>query len=98
MDTGMGIVCIFNGWSDPMYVNPDHESYVLTQRQKVEIMTEDRAMAKPTYAHIPTGPDSAEIRVGHSKTPGRSMDSPRMTRSGQDKTPPRVTSARFSAT
>eukprot|EP00974_Lingulodinium_polyedra_P023508 2270401-Lingulodinium_polyedra.AAC.1 len=27
--TGMGIVCIIKGWSDPMYVVPDYESSVL---------------------------------------------------------------------
>eukprot|EP00974_Lingulodinium_polyedra_P067571 6543550-Lingulodinium_polyedra.AAC.1 len=72
-----------------MYVVSDHESYVLYTKTEGGNHDQDPDSGSAKCVHIPTGPDHAEIRVGHSKAPGRSMDSPQMTWSGRGKNPPR---------
>eukprot|EP00974_Lingulodinium_polyedra_P013370 1294857-Lingulodinium_polyedra.AAC.1 len=51
-----------------MYVAPSHESYVLHTKTEGGDNDGGPDSGSAKYAHVPRGPDNAQIRVDHTET------------------------------
>eukprot|EP00974_Lingulodinium_polyedra_P102337 9909861-Lingulodinium_polyedra.AAC.1 len=90
-DQGMGIVCIFKGFADPMYAVPNYESVMLYTKAYGGNIYEDPDNGSAKYVHVQTRPDDTQVRMDRTQTTRWGMDSPRLTTYGPYVNPPRVT-------